>query len=102
MKPGFEIVPLDLKFRSYLEEVIHGIILGIPSLKNEYPKFKSDWRFENEFDFLYGCIVGQILGSSLTAFKMVHSREARPDEILGIGEIVESYFPLIRDEIKSS
>ena len=90
------------EFRKYLEEAIHGIIIGIPSLKNEYPKFKSEWKFDSEFDFLYGCIVGQILGTSLTAFRMIHNREASADEILMIGEIVESYFPLIRDEIKSS
>jgi hypothetical protein len=95
-------VSLSQEFRKYLEETIHRIILGVPSLKKEYPKFKSDWKFDNEFDFLYGCIVGQILGSSLTAFKMIHNREAKPDEILMIGELVESYFPLIRDEINSS
>lgn len=93
---------LSSDFRQYLEDIIHGVILGIPSLKKEYPKFKSDWKFDNDFDFLYGCIVGQILGSSLTAFKMIHNRDARSDEILMIGELVESYFPLIRDEIKSS
>jgi hypothetical protein len=91
---------LSPEFRKYLEESIHGIIMGIPSLKNEYPKFKNEWKFDNQFDFLYGCIVGQILGTSLTAFKMIHNREARPDEILTIGELVESYFPLIRDEIR--
>ncbi len=93
---------LSPEFRKYLEETIHGIIIGIPALKNEYPKFKSEWRFDSEFDFLYGCIVGQILGTSLTAFKMIHNREARADEILTIGQLVESYFPLIRDEINSS
>lgn len=93
---------LSQEFRKYLEETIHLIILGIPSLKKEYPKFKSDWKFDNESDFLYGCIVGQILGSSLTSFKMIHNREAKPDEMLMIGELVESYFPLIRDEINSS
>ena len=93
---------LSTEFRKYLEETVHGIIMGIPSLKKEYPKFKSDWKFDNDFDFLYGCIVGQILGSSLTAFKMIHNREAKSDEILMIGELVESYFELIRDEIKSS
>ncbi len=93
---------LSTEFRKYLEETVHCIIMGIPSLKKEYPKFKSDWKFDNDFDFLYGCIVGQILGSSLTAFKMIHNREAKSDEILMIGELVESYFEFIRDEIKSS
>ncbi len=91
---------LSAEFRKYLNETIQNIIIGIPTLKNEYPKFKNEWKFDSEFDFLYGCIVGQILGTSLTAFKMSFNREAKTDEILMIGEIVESYFPLIRDEIK--
>ncbi len=95
-------MPLSPEFRKYLEGTIHGIIVGIHTLKKEYPRFKSDWKFENEFDFLYGCIVGQMLGTCLTAFKIIHDREARPDEILSIGELVESYFPLIRDEIRTS
>jgi hypothetical protein len=95
-------VPVSPEFKKYLEETIHGIIIGIPILKKEYPKFKNDWKFSNEFDFLYGCIVGQILGTSLTAFKMMHDREAKSDEILSIGELIESYFPLIRDEIQNA
>ncbi|NHI03084.1 hypothetical protein DYY67_0205 [Candidatus Nitrosotalea sp. TS] len=95
-------MPLSPEFKKYLEETIHGIIIGIPTLKKEYPKFKNDWKFSSEFDFLYGCIVGQILGSSLTAFKMIHNREAKTDEILSIGELIESYFPLIRDEIQNA
>ncbi len=91
---------LNQEFRKYLEDTIHGIIIGIPTLKREYPKFKNDWKYDNEFDFLYGCIVGQMLGTSLTAFKIMHGREATPDEILSIGELVESYFPFIRDEIR--
>ena len=73
--------------------------MAIPTLKKEYPKLKQDWKFEHEYDFLYGNIVGQILGSSLTAFKMTYQREATSEEILVIGEIIESYFPLIRDSI---
>lgn len=101
-KQDLKILSLTPDFIKYLEKTIHGIIVGIPSLKKEYPKFKSDWKFDNDFDFLYGCIVGQILGTSLTAFKIIHNREARSDEILTIGELIESYFPLIRDEIRNS
>ena len=93
---------LSIEFKKYLDETIAGIIMGIPILKEEYPKFKNEWQFENEFDFLYGCIVGQLLGTSLTAFKMIYNKEAKPDEILLIGELIESYFPLIRDEIRKT
>ncbi len=90
---------LTPEFRHRVEESIHGIIMTIPTLKQEYPKLKNEWKFEHDFDFIYGIIVGQMLGSCLTAFKMIYDREATSDEILIIGEIIESYFPLIRDEI---
>lgn len=92
-------MPLSQEFQKYIEETIHGIIVGIPTLKKEYPKFKEEWKFESVFDFLFGCIVGQMLGTSLTAFKLIHGREATSNEILSIGELVESYFPLVRKEI---
>ncbi|HJU14619.1 MAG TPA: hypothetical protein VJ792_09215 [Candidatus Nitrosotalea sp.] len=92
-------MPLDQEFRRYLADTIHGIMASIPTLKKEYPKFRGDWKFESEFDFLYGCIVGQVLGTGLTAFKMIYEREAASDEILDIGELVESYFPEIRERI---
>ena len=90
---------LTLEFRHRIEDNIHKTIMTIPTLKQEYPKLKNDWKFEHDFDFIYGIIIGQILGSSLTSFKMIHNREASSEEILMIGEIVESYFPIIRDEI---
>ena len=90
---------LSSEFRHRIEDNIHKIIMTIPTLKQEYPKLKKEWRFEHDLDFIYGSIIGQILGSSFTAFKMTYDREASPDEILVIGEIIESYFPLIRDEI---
>jgi len=92
-------VDLTLEFRHRIEDTIHKVIMTIPTLKQEYPKLKNDWKFEHDFDFIYGVIVGQILGSSLTAFKMIYDKEASSEEILMIGEIIESYFPLIRDEI---
>ena len=73
--------------------------MTIPTLKQEYPKLKNDWKFEHDLDFIYGSGIGQILGSSFTAFKMIYSREASSEEILMIGEIIESYFPIIKDEI---
>ncbi len=91
---------LNTQFTQYLEDTIAGIIEGIPILKREYPKFRNEWQYENEFDFLYGCVVGQVLGTGLTAFKMIYDRDAAPEEILQIGELIESYFPFIREKIK--
>jgi len=92
-------VVLTLEFRHRIEDNIHEIIMTIPTLKQEYPKLKNDWKFEHDLDFIYGSIIGQILGSSFTAFKMIYNKEASSEEILMISEIIESYFPIIRDEI---
>ena len=93
------VVGLTLEFRHRIEDNIHEIIMTIPTLKQEYPKLKNDWKFEHDLDFIYGSIIGQILGSSFTAFKMIYNKEASSEEILMISEIIESYFPIIRDEI---
>lgn len=73
--------------------------MSIPALKQEYPKLKHEWRFENDYDFLYGSIIGQILGSTMAEFKLKYQRQATSDEMMMIGELIESYFPLIRETI---
>lgn len=92
-------MPLTIEFRKMIEENIHEIVLGIPALKQEYPQLKQEWKFEHEHDFLYGVVIGQILGSTMAAFKLEYKRQATSEEMLMIGEIIESYFPLIRETI---
>lgn len=88
-------------FRKIIEENIHSIVMSIPTLKKEYPKLKQEWKFEHDDDFLYGSIVGQILGSTMAAFKLKYQRQATTEEMMMIGEIIESYFSLIRETISS-
>jgi len=90
---------LTPEFRKMIEENIHSIVMSIPMLKQEYPKLKQDWKFEHDFDFLYGSIIGQILGSTMSAFKLKYQRQTTTEEMMVIGEIIESYFPLIRETI---
>lgn len=90
---------LTPEFRKMIEENIHSIVMSIPMLKQEYPKLKQNWKFEHDFDFLYGSIIGQILGSTMSAFKLKYQRQTTTEEMMVIGEIIESYFPLIRETI---
>jgi len=90
---------LDIDLQKIIEENIHAIVMSITKLKEEYSKLKDEWKFEHEFDFLYGSIIGQILGSTMTAFKLKYQRQATTEEMMMIGEIIESYFPLIRETI---
>lgn len=98
---GFKdiLMSLNQEFHKIIEENIHLIVMSIPTLKEEYSKLKHDWKFEHEYDFLYGSIIGQILGSTMTAFKLKYMRHATTEEMMIIGEIIESYFPLIRETI---
>ena len=93
------LMSLTPEFRQMIEENIHAIIMSITTLKQEYPKLKSDWKFEHYSDFLYGSVIGQILGSTMTAFKLKYQRETTDEEMMIIGEIIESYFPIIRETI---
>ena len=93
------LMSLAPEFHKIIEENIHMIVMSIPTLKEEYTKLKHDWKFEHEYDFLYGSIVGQILGSTMTAFKLKYQRQATTEEMMMIGEMIESYFPLIRETI---
>ena len=79
---------LTSELQKIIEENIHSIVMSIPKLKEEYPKLKHDWKFENEYDFLYGSIIGQILGSTMTAFKLKYQRQATTEEMTTIGEII--------------
>jgi len=98
---GYKAILMSLtpEFRKMIEENIHTIIMSIPTLKQEYPKLKQDWKFEHDHDFLYGSVIGQILGSTIAAFKLKYQRETTNEEMMMIGEIIESYFPLIRETI---
>lgn len=93
------LMSLTPEFHKIIEENIHTIVMSIPKLKEEYSKLKQDWKFEHEYDFLYGSIIGQILGSTMTAFKLKYQRQATTEEMMIIGEIIESYFPLIQETI---
>jgi hypothetical protein len=93
---------LTPEFRQMIEENIHAIVMSIPTLKQEYPKLKSDWEFEHDYDFLYGSVIGQILGSTMAVFKLKYQRETTDEEMMAIGEIIESYFPLIRETISQN
>ncbi len=48
-------------------------------------------------DFLCGFFVGEMVGSALSAFQIVHQREPTADEHLEIIELVESHAEEIKE-----
>lgn len=55
------------------------------------PRIGETWDCKSIGDFLCGFFVGEMVGSALSAFQIVHHREPTADEHLEIIELVESY-----------
>ncbi len=61
------------------------------------PRIGETWNCANIGDFLCGFFVGEMVGSALSAFQIVHKREPTPEEHLEIIELVESHSKEIRE-----
>ena len=55
------------------------------------PRVGQVWDCKSLGDFLCGFFVGEMVGSALSAFQIVHKREPTGEEHLEIIELVESY-----------
>ncbi|MBM2819319.1 MAG: hypothetical protein HW410_1001 [Nitrosarchaeum sp.] len=55
------------------------------------PRVGQLWNCQNVGDFLCGFFVGEMVGSALSAFQIVHKREPTAKEHMEIIELVESY-----------
>jgi hypothetical protein len=61
------------------------------------PRVGQLWDCQNVGDFLCGFFVGEMVGSALSAFQVVHQREPTPEEHMEIIELVESYSKEIKE-----
>ena len=61
------------------------------------PRIGETWDCKNIGDFLCGFFVGEMVGSALSAFLIVHQREPTGDEHLEIIELVESHSNEIKE-----
>lgn len=80
---------LDPEFTKQTTELI-GRTLELYKSAGASPRIGEIWNCENVGDFLCGFFVGEMVGSALSAFQVVHQREPTPDEHLEIIELVES------------
>ncbi|RNJ77767.1 MAG: hypothetical protein D9C04_01680 [Nitrosopumilus sp. B06] len=55
------------------------------------PRVGQIWNCERVGDFLCGFFVGEMVGSALSAFQIVHKREPTSEEHLEIIELVEGH-----------
>ena len=61
------------------------------------PRVGQLWDCQNVGDFLCGFFVGEMVGSALSAFQIVHKREPTAQEHMEIIELVESYAKDIKE-----
>ena len=61
------------------------------------PRVDQLWNCQNVGDFLCGFFVGEMVGSALSAFQIVHKREPTAEEHMEIIELVESYSREIKE-----
>ena len=61
------------------------------------PRVGEVWNCERIGDFLCGFFVGEMVGSALSAFQIVHKREPSAEEHMEIVNLVESYSKEIQE-----
>ena len=61
------------------------------------PRVGETWDCANVGDFLCGFFVGEMVGSALSAFQIVHKREPTAEEHMEMVELVESHSKEIKE-----
>ena len=87
---------LDPEFTNQTKELITQT-LELYKKAGASPRVGQLWECENVGDFLCGFFVGEMVGSALSAFQIVHKREPTADEHMEIIELVESYSKVIKE-----
>lgn len=89
-------MPLDPQFKKETEELLIQT-LDLYRESGASPRAGQVWQCNNTGDFLCGFFVGEMVGSALSAFQIVHKREPTGEEHLEIIEIVENHAKEIKD-----
>jgi hypothetical protein len=83
-------MPLDSEFSKQTSSLIEQT-LELYKSAGASPRVGQLWNCQNVGDFLCGFFVGEMVGSALSAFQIVHKREPTAKEHMEIIELVESY-----------
>lgn len=87
---------LDSKFAKQTSSLIEQT-LELYKNTGASPRVGQLWDCQNVGDFLCGFFVGEMVGSALSAFQIVHKREPTAQEHMEIIELVESYAKDIKE-----
>ncbi len=87
---------LDEEFKKQTVQLIEQT-LELYKSAGASPRIGEVWDVKNIGDFLCGFFVGEMVGSALSAFQIVHHREPTADEHLEIVSWVENHSNEIKD-----
>lgn len=87
---------LDAEFAKQTTDLITQT-LDLYKTAGASPRVGDTWNCANVGDFLCGFFVGEMVGSALSAFQIVHKREPTAEEHMEIVELVESYSKEIKE-----
>ena len=87
---------LDPEFQQQTTKLIKET-LELYKASGASPRVGQVWDCKSVGDFLCGFFVGEMVGSALSAFQIVHKREPTADEHLEIIELVESHAKEIKE-----
>ena len=87
---------LDSEFKEQTTKLIQDT-LELYKSAGASPRVGQVWNCKSIGDFLCGFFVGEMVGSALSAFQVVHQREPTEKEHLEIIELVESHSKEIKE-----
>ncbi|MGD8638899.1 MAG: hypothetical protein PVG43_08390 [Nitrosopumilaceae archaeon] len=87
---------LDSEFKEQTIKLIQDT-LELYKSAGASPRVGQVWNCKSVGDFLCGFFVGEMVGSALSAFQIVHKREPTGEEHLEIIELVETHSKEIKN-----
>lgn len=79
---------MDAEFVRQTEDLIRQS-LDLYKKTTTSPRISQVWNCENVGDFMCGFFVGEMIGSAISAFQIIHKREPTSQEHIEIVELVE-------------
>ncbi len=86
-----DVLPLQPEFRQLARKVIEDSLRVFSQYTSSVSRGKKVWKYDNEFDFVYGYFVGQLNGSIITIIQFMTGREATEEEKDEVDEIIQTY-----------
>ena len=82
---------LSIMFRNALDAVFRNGIAELGNIDALNERMKKQWKYEDDFNFLYGRTIGYYEMVAKKMFRDAHDREAIGDEIDEMNDILETH-----------